>query len=115
LPIIQKLIVAYKLWREYFLKLNKIDRFSIGLEINRLFIEILQQLFTAIHKNRGQKYIYLARASETLDLLKFMLQISWEVGALELKRYIALSEPLHEIGKMLGGWLRQTKTRFSGS
>ncbi|MEK7134943.1 MAG: four helix bundle protein [Patescibacteria group bacterium] len=42
-----------------------------------------------------------------LDLLKFFLQISWEVKVLDNKKFILLSEKLNEIGKMIGGWLRQ--------
>ena len=30
--------------------------------------------------------------------------ILWETKSIENKRYIALSEPLNEIGRMLGGW-----------
>jgi len=37
-------------------------------------------------------------------VLKFFLQIAWEIKALENKKYIALSEKLNEVGKMLGGW-----------
>ena len=42
-----------------------------------------------------------------VDLLKFFLQIAWEINSLENKKFIALSEPLNEVGKMLGGWYRQ--------
>ena len=41
-----------------------------------------------------------------LDLLKFFLQISWEIKALDNKKYITLSEKLGEIGKMIGGWIK---------
>jgi len=42
-------------------------------------------------------------------LLKFFLRISWEIKAVDNKKYIALSERLDEIGKMLGGWIKTTK------
>ena len=44
-------------------------------------------------------------------MLKFILQIAWEIEILDVKRYIALSNNLNEIGKMLGGWQKQTKSR----
>jgi len=54
----------------------------------------------------------LQKAGIKLDTLKFILQISWEIKALDNKKYIILSEHLNEIGKMLGGWIRgiQNKT-----
>ena len=36
-----------------------------------------------------------------------MLQIAWEIKALDAKKYILLSGKLDEIGRMLGGWLKQ--------
>jgi len=45
-------------------------------------------------------------------LLKFFLRISWEIKAVDNKKYIALSERLDETGKMLGGWISQLKAKL---
>ncbi|OGN01518.1 MAG: hypothetical protein A3B91_00070 [Candidatus Yanofskybacteria bacterium RIFCSPHIGHO2_02_FULL_41_29] len=111
MPIIQKIIVAYKLWHGYFIRLEKINRYALGLKIDSLFIETLGYLFIAVHKNHEQKGFYLTKASDSFDMLKFILQIAWEIEILDVKRYIALSNNLNEIGKMLGGWQKQTKSR----
>lgn len=42
-----------------------------------------------------------------MDLLKFFLQVAWEIGALDNKKYAMISEPLGEAGRMLGGWLKK--------
>lgn len=111
LPIIQKLIVAYKLWHEYFIRLEKSHKYTIGLDVDNLFRETIKQLISASYKNREQKIYRLEQASDTFDILKFMLQVAWEVRLLDNKKYIALSKPLEEVGRMLGGWRKQTKTR----
>lgn len=49
----------------------------------------------------------IQRAATKLDIAKFFLQIAWEIKALDNKKYLLLSEQLGEIGRMLGGWLRQ--------
>jgi len=110
LPIIQKLISAYKLWHNHLLFFQKVSRYNIGSKIDFLFLETIENLFTASHKTREQKTVYLYRASEKFDVLKFLLQVAWEIKALDNKKYISLSLELNEIGKMLGGWLKQTKT-----
>ena len=111
LPILQKLIDAYKIWHEYLLNFNKIIRFNLGSKIDSLFLEIIECLFTASHKSKeSNKLLYLNKASEKLDLLKFVLQVTWEIKVLDNKKYIALSEKINEIGRILGGWLKQTKT-----
>ncbi|MBI2062341.1 MAG: four helix bundle protein [Candidatus Yanofskybacteria bacterium] len=102
--------MVYKIWHGYFIRLEKVNRYAIGLKIDNLFIETIEHLFIAAHKNREQKGFYLTKASDLLDMLKFILQISWEIEILDAKKYIALSNPLNEVGKMLGGWQKQTKT-----
>jgi len=47
------------------------------------------------------------KSSAKLDVLKLFLRVAWEIKALDNKKYIALSEKLDEIGRMLGGWLKQ--------
>ncbi len=102
--------MVYKIWHDYFIRLEKINRYSIGLKIDNLFIETIGHLFIAAHKNREQKGFYLTQASDSLDMLKFILQIAWEIEILDINKYVALSSHLNEIGKMLGGWQKQTKT-----
>ena len=33
----------------------------------------------------------------------------WELKDLDDKKYVSISEPLNEVGRMLGGWLRKTE------
>jgi len=63
-------------------------------------------LFIAGYLNKEQKLPVLQKSSGKLDLLKFFLQMSWEMKILDNKKYILISGHLDEIGKMLGGWLR---------
>ncbi len=82
----------------------------MGLKIDSLFLESIENIFISTHKSREQKVFYLKKASDTFDVLKFLLQIAWELKVLDNKKYINLSAKLNEIGRMLGGWLKQTKT-----
>lgn len=60
----------------------------------------------ASYVSREVKAPFLKRASSKLDTLKFFLQVSWELKVLDNGTYAAISEPLNEIGKMLGGWIK---------
>ncbi len=71
--------------------------------MNTLFLELLELLVIASYlKNR--RISYIQKAIIKLDLLKFFLQLTWEIKILDDKKFIALSEKLNEIGRMLGGW-----------
>jgi len=106
---VQKLVDGYKLWHEFLPHFPKSSRYTLGSKIDSLFIETIESVFKALHLGKGEKLVYLTRASIKLDLLKFFLQIAWEIKALDNKKYIRLSEKLDEIGKMLGGWLKSLK------
>lgn len=110
--LVQKFVAVYKLWQEYRDHFPKKSRFSLGGKIDSLFIEIIELLFVASYLGKREKLPYLQKAIRRLDVLKFFFHVSWEIGALDNKKYITISEHLNEIGRMLGGWIRgiQTKT-----
>lgn len=112
LPIIHKLIGGYKLWQEFLPNFPKTSRYSLGAKIDSLFIEMLELIFIACYTKRGQKLSHIENAIIKLDLLKFFLRISWEIKALDNKKYTVLSEQLDEIGRMIGGWAKQLREKF---
>jgi len=107
LTIIQHLIATYKLWHEFLPHIPKDSRYTLGIKIDGLFVEMIELIFIASYLSKNQKIPYVQKAIAKLDLIKFFLQITWEIKALDNKKYIILSEKLNEIGKMLGGWYRQ--------
>ena len=107
MPIVQKLIITYKQWQSFIHHLPKQTRYTLGEKIDLLFIEIFELIITARYLPQNQKLPILQKASLKLDLLKFFLQISWEIKTLDTKKYILLSKSLDEIGKILGGWQKQ--------
>ena len=109
LPINQKFIEAYKLWDQYRKNFPKSSRFTLGTKIDDYFLNILELIFLASILTKEEKLPYLKKASTKLDLLKFLMQIAWELKILENKKYIELSEKLYEIGRMLGGWILSSK------
>jgi hypothetical protein len=71
-------------------------------------VETLELLYAASYAKPEQKSLHLEKATARLDLVKFFLQVLWEIKALDNKKYITLSENFSELGRQLGGWMRQT-------
>lgn len=113
LPIIQKLIGVYKIWHEYLPNFSKDHRYTLGFKIDSLFVGIIEDLYQAQFEKEYRKYFNINNASLKLDKLKFFLQILWEIKGIDDKKYIHLSNHLNEVGKMLGGWLKDSKTKSS--
>jgi len=107
LPIIQRFILVYKMWQEFLPHFPKKSKYTLGNKIDSLFVETLELIFIAVYLPRNEKLPYVRKSIGKIDLLKFFLQIAWEVNSLESNKYAALSEPLNEVGRMTGGWYRQ--------
>ncbi|MHB1086554.1 MAG: four helix bundle protein [Minisyncoccota bacterium] len=104
---------AYIVWHEYHSTLPKIHRYSLGNRIDSLFIEAMEATSAAAFLGRDEKMPYVRLAARKIDTLKLLLMILWETKSLEPKKYVALSEKMDEIGKMLGGWSGQLKKQNS--
>lgn len=100
-------MATYKLWREIVPNLPKSARFTLGEKIDTCLLNTLEFLFSASYATLENRVSLVRTAGTKLDLAKFFLQITWETKALDNKKYIAVSEKLDEIGRMLGGWLKQ--------
>ena len=107
LPIMQKIKTSYQLWYEYYQALPKNHRYTIGQKIDNLFTDAIEAISIAIFLSREEKTPYIRLAIRKINTLNIFLLILWENKSLDNRKYIALSEKINEIGKMLGGWFGQ--------
>lgn len=107
LPILQKASDAYKLWHDYLQHFPRLSRYTLGGKIDALFLDTIELILLAGYSSKDQKFAIVNRAAMKLDATKFFLQTAWELKFFDNKKYTLLSEPLSEVGKMLGGWRKQ--------
>ena len=105
--VLAKLLIVYKLWREYQRHIPTLERYSIGVKTDSIFVELIEAVTTANFLSKEQKLPYISRAVIKLDVLRFFLQLLWDMKSIDTKKFISLSELLEEVGKMLGGWKNQ--------
>ena len=112
LPITSHALTTYKLWHGYRNDFPKSLRYTIGEKIDSTFVSILESLFIAGYQNKNEKLPTIIFATKKTDLLKFFIRVSWELHALDDKKYIAISEKLEELGRMIGGWKRGLENKL---
>ncbi len=105
--MVEKIKSAYILWHGYHDTFPKTHKYSLGNRIDKAFIELLEGAVTASFLPKEEKASYIRFAIRKLDLICILLLVSLETNSLSEKRYLALSTPLYEAGKMLGGWYGQ--------
>lgn len=102
--MLEKIKHSYIIWHEYHNILPKTQRYSLGNRIDKIFIELLEAISTASFLSREEKLPSVRLSIRKLDTIKILIMMLWETKSLDNKKYIALSIPLDEAGKMLGGW-----------
>ena len=113
LPVLAKVKTCYLIWVGFYQKIPKIHRHSLGVKVDTLFIEIIEAISIASFLSREEKQPWIRLAIRKTDTLKVLLLVLWEAKSLEDKKYLALSEKIEEIGKMLGGWSGQLQKQNS--
>lgn len=102
--VLEKTIQTYKLWLEFYKHIDRKLRFSLVKKTDDLLFEIIELIFTAGISKIEEKQYYIEKSLAKLDILKLFLRILWETKAIDNKKYMNISKPLNEIGKMLGSW-----------
>lgn len=113
LPVIEHMLKVYKNWYVIRDNLPKKSRYTLGDKIDGRFIQILELLQVASYQSPADKLPTLTKATSAMDLLKFLLRIAWEIGALDDKKYLLLSEDLKEAARQIGGWKKGIETKTS--
>jgi hypothetical protein len=113
LPVLQKLKEVYLLWFSYYEQIPKLHRHSLGIKIDKLFIESIEMIAQASFLNKNEKLPYVRAGARKIDTLKILLMILWETKSIDNKKYTALSLKIENIGRMLGGWSGQIQKQNS--
>ena len=104
LPVLEIIKKAYILWHSYLPAIPKTSRYTLGETIDKYFTQTIESILVASFLEKQEKQPFIRKAIISLDTLKFLLYILWEIKALDTKKYTVLSEPLATAGKQLGGW-----------
>jgi four helix bundle protein len=83
----------------------KTARFTFSDRLTRLALDIVEDLIEARY-NRS-KNVFLRRANLNLEKMRILLRICFEMRYLSRKSYAHASLSINEVGKMLGGWMKQ--------
>jgi len=102
--VLEKIKSAYILWHRYHDTLQKTQKYTLGNKVDDLFTDLIEAVSTAIFLKQADKIPFIRHAIRKLDTLNIFIMILWETKSLDEKKYITLSIPLNEVGKMLGGW-----------
>lgn len=80
-------------------------RFTFTERLNQLAMNIIEDLIEARYTRN--KIVALRRANLTLEKIRVLIRLSYEMKVLSRKSYEFASFSINETGKVLGGWMKQ--------
>ncbi len=89
-------------------KFPKKNRFTFTDRINNLALNIVEDLIEARYSR--QKMGSLRKANLGLEKIRILLRICYESKVLPHKAYEHAMVSMNEVGKMLGGWIKQQES-----
>lgn len=113
IPVVLKLKNTYGVWQKHLIHFPKANRFTLGTKIDDIFLLSIEYCFLASYSSLGDKLTYINKATSRIDLLKLLLLLAFENKDIDNKKYLELSEMLAEVGRMLGGWRKETIQKTS--
>ena len=90
-------------------KFPRSHKFTLGDRIINLVLDTLQLLIKATY--RKQKVELLQEANLNLEQLRYLIRLCKDLNLLGLKRYEYASKGVNEVGKLIGGWIKQQQRR----
>jgi len=85
-------------------KFPKSYRFSVAVKLENAVLEFIE--LTSVANMRRDKLPLLKRADETLSRMRLLFLLSYEMRFINLKSYEYGSGQLVELGRLLGGWIK---------
>jgi len=90
-------------------KFPKKSRFTFSDRINNLALNIVEELVEARYTTHRAGI--LIRANINLEKLRVLIRISYELRFISFKNYEQAMYSMNEVGKMLGGWMKESGGR----
>lgn len=88
-------------------KFPRSHKFTIGDRLENQALDILELLLEA--KYSWQKRDLLQQANLKLEQLRFLIRLSKDLKMLSLKSYGHASKLINEVGRQIGGWVKNAR------
>ena len=88
-------------------KFPKNKQYSIGSRIEEKILSILESLIKANYTR--DKIDILSNTNIGIEQLRYLIRLCKDLRLLSFRQYEFASKEINEIGKLLGGWIKQQK------
>lgn len=95
-------------------KFPRSRKFTLGQKLELGLLDVLAKLIEAHYQNRGRKRL-LEECNVQLTVLRHLWRLAFELQVIAQKQHVHGSKLLVDVGKQIGGWLKQLNESNSAS
>ena len=110
-PVVHILTDLYLFWTEVQSRFPKTKRYSLGNRCDKILLQVLENTLRAAHGSGPQKISCLEEAGGNLDVAKVLFRVAKDAKCIKHDEYLTIQSKLQEVGKMIGGWLKNSRNR----
>jgi four helix bundle protein len=109
IPIFKKSYDFYRHLNELRVQIAKQDKHTLWQRLENTALSVLEGILRASSLSKNEKLPILESASHDLNVTRVFIRLAKDTKMIDLKRYEEFERQIDEIGRMLGGWIRQVK------
>jgi hypothetical protein len=91
--------------------LPKSHRFTFGERVDCLTLDCLELVIEAVYSPPNMKGPLLRRVNLNLEKLRVFWRLVCDRGWISQQQLLFVSQKVDEIGRMIGGWIKQAETK----
>lgn len=110
IPIFKKSYDLYKILHQFRIKVAKQDRHTLWQRLENSTLLVLEGILRAGAMSKNEKLPVLNEVSHSLNVTRVFIRLAKDTEVIDFKKYEDFSNRVDEIGRMLGGWIKQVKS-----
>ena len=94
-------------------KFPRDQKFLLADRIETKVLDVQERCLRAYYSK--EKHAHLVEANLTLEIVRHLVRLSYDLRHINAQKYGVISERLDEIGRMVGGWIKHAAGRGEGA
>jgi len=109
-PLFKKSYELYKLLYNHKNNVKRQDRFTVWQRVENTALGVIKNVLLAGHLAKAQKLPVLEATSQKVNLLRVLVRLCKDCKVIDNKKYLVCQTEIDEMGKMIGGWIKSTRS-----
>lgn len=110
IPIFKRSYELYRNLHQLRISVAKQDRHTLWQRLENVALAVLEGILRASTMTKSEKLSVLETVSHDLNVTRVFIRLAKDTKVIDIKKYDDFQHQVDEIGRMLGGWIKQTKS-----